>query len=265
MLEFSSLQGPVAQSGSAPRSHRGGQGFESPQVHNRLRIRGVTPRGQVRDLVRSAVHLRMCGATALLTGSCDVVYPLSFQKFCERFAQLLPGDRVSVHVEPREERLIEECPDGWSAAAVEPLRLFQQRQGLGQYVAPLGQLAARAFQGRCDVTPLVPDGVDLDPQLVLRPALLSRKIEVVVLFAVKGGKPSLVLGPKVCRQLRIGCRGGVELQEQSGPEVSREGPAVCRSGALQPSPGPQPGCTACRSRNAGRRRRSSGTPRRGRA
>lgn len=33
MLEFHSLQGPVAQSGSAPRSHRGGQGFESPQVH----------------------------------------------------------------------------------------------------------------------------------------------------------------------------------------------------------------------------------------
>jgi uncharacterized protein with GYD domain len=27
------LQGPVAQSGSAPRSHRGGQGFKSPQVH----------------------------------------------------------------------------------------------------------------------------------------------------------------------------------------------------------------------------------------
>jgi hypothetical protein len=25
--------GAVAQSGSAPRSHRGGQGFESPQLH----------------------------------------------------------------------------------------------------------------------------------------------------------------------------------------------------------------------------------------
>lgn len=33
MLEFHSLQGPVAQSGSAPRSHRGGLGFKSPQVH----------------------------------------------------------------------------------------------------------------------------------------------------------------------------------------------------------------------------------------
>lgn len=34
MLEFHSLQGPVAQTGSAPRSHRGGQGFKSPQVHS---------------------------------------------------------------------------------------------------------------------------------------------------------------------------------------------------------------------------------------
>lgn len=33
VLEFHSLQGPVAQSGSAPRSHRGGLGFKSPQVH----------------------------------------------------------------------------------------------------------------------------------------------------------------------------------------------------------------------------------------
>ncbi len=43
MLEFHSLQGPVAQSGSAPRSHRGGQGFKSPQVHrnNSLRLRAV--------------------------------------------------------------------------------------------------------------------------------------------------------------------------------------------------------------------------------
>lgn len=40
MLEFHSLQGPVAQSGSAPRSHRGGLGFKSPQVHicNCLRV-----------------------------------------------------------------------------------------------------------------------------------------------------------------------------------------------------------------------------------
>lgn len=35
VLRFHSLQGPVAQTGSAPRSHRGGQGFKSPQVHNR--------------------------------------------------------------------------------------------------------------------------------------------------------------------------------------------------------------------------------------
>ncbi len=35
VLEFHSLQGPVAQSGSAPRSHRGGLGFKSPQVHAR--------------------------------------------------------------------------------------------------------------------------------------------------------------------------------------------------------------------------------------
>jgi hypothetical protein len=27
--------GAVAQSGSAPRSHRGGQGFESPQLHQK--------------------------------------------------------------------------------------------------------------------------------------------------------------------------------------------------------------------------------------
>ena len=40
MLEFHSLQGPVAQSGSAPRSHRGGQGFKSPQVHRQDRSRG---------------------------------------------------------------------------------------------------------------------------------------------------------------------------------------------------------------------------------
>ena len=41
VLEFHSLQGPVAQSGSAPRSHRGGLGFESPQLHPRpTRVRG---------------------------------------------------------------------------------------------------------------------------------------------------------------------------------------------------------------------------------
>lgn len=34
VLEFHTSQGPVAQSGSAPRSHRGGLGFKSPQVHN---------------------------------------------------------------------------------------------------------------------------------------------------------------------------------------------------------------------------------------
>lgn len=34
VLEFHTSQGPVAQSGSAPRSHRGGLGFKSPQVHS---------------------------------------------------------------------------------------------------------------------------------------------------------------------------------------------------------------------------------------
>ncbi len=33
LLALSTVPGAVAQSGSAPRSHRGGQGFESPQLH----------------------------------------------------------------------------------------------------------------------------------------------------------------------------------------------------------------------------------------
>src|SRR6266700_3574405 len=33
--------GAVAQSGSAPRSHRGGQGFESPQLHKFSQVRGL--------------------------------------------------------------------------------------------------------------------------------------------------------------------------------------------------------------------------------
>ena len=42
LLTLSTVPGAVAQSGSAPRSHRGGQGFESPQLH----LRGSTRTGQ---------------------------------------------------------------------------------------------------------------------------------------------------------------------------------------------------------------------------
>src|SRR5258707_8731765 len=43
--EFATLApglGAVAQSGSAPRSHRGGQGFKSPQLHPKLQARACT-------------------------------------------------------------------------------------------------------------------------------------------------------------------------------------------------------------------------------
>src|SRR3954466_13705254 len=36
-----SVEGAVAQSGSAPRSHRGGQGFNSPQLHQKCKVRNT--------------------------------------------------------------------------------------------------------------------------------------------------------------------------------------------------------------------------------
>jgi hypothetical protein len=35
------IEGAVAQSGSAPRSHRGGQGFNSPQLHQKYVVRNT--------------------------------------------------------------------------------------------------------------------------------------------------------------------------------------------------------------------------------
>src|SRR5580704_2196877 len=38
---LSQVLGAVAQSGSAPRSHRGGQGFKSPQLHPKPQVRAM--------------------------------------------------------------------------------------------------------------------------------------------------------------------------------------------------------------------------------
>src|ERR1700722_8400430 len=72
--------GAVAQSGSAPRSHRGGQGFKSPQLHpevftfqwgpcSRLGFvlmvaRGSVNRGWLRWLLRLAVRVRCVAGRA---------------------------------------------------------------------------------------------------------------------------------------------------------------------------------------------------------
>ena len=42
---LSGVPGAVAQSGSAPRSHRGGQGFKSPQLHPEAA--GQAPSGSI--------------------------------------------------------------------------------------------------------------------------------------------------------------------------------------------------------------------------
>ncbi len=69
LLGFASV-GAVAQSGSAPRSHRGGQGFESPQLHYGSLTRTLTRKGstqQVREgtipdaLYEKGVFLRVGG------------------------------------------------------------------------------------------------------------------------------------------------------------------------------------------------------------
>src|SRR5580704_13710781 len=66
-LSFATLSqvlGAVAQSGSAPRSHRGGQGFKSPQLHREIA-------GQ--RLTYSSHPTRRMGAVAILGGIWEIV------------------------------------------------------------------------------------------------------------------------------------------------------------------------------------------------
>src|SRR5260370_27899928 len=61
---LSQVLGAVAQSGSAPRSHRGGQGFKSPQLHREIA-------GQ--RLTYSSHPTRRMGAVAILGGIWEIV------------------------------------------------------------------------------------------------------------------------------------------------------------------------------------------------
>src|SRR5215472_1133986 len=60
-LEFATLApglGAVAQSGSAPRSHRGGQGFKSPQLHAfpQVRVSVESLCGELKDRLSLRCH-----------------------------------------------------------------------------------------------------------------------------------------------------------------------------------------------------------------
>ncbi|MFI6401501.1 hypothetical protein [Streptomyces sp. NPDC050548] len=123
----------------------------------------------------------------------------------ERLVSLSPSDLVAVHVEPREQRAVQERTHSFPRPLVEASGVVQERQCCRDDVRPCGCPLVGSLQRGCDPAYFIPDGIELGPQLVFGPLLFGSKIKVVVLFAVEDRQMLAVLGSNVLRQRRVAC------------------------------------------------------------
>ncbi|WP_189983493.1 hypothetical protein [Streptomyces capoamus] len=118
----------------------------------------------------------------------------------ERLTSRGPSDLVTVHVETREQRTVQDGAHSLPGALVEASRVIEERERRSDDLSARGDLFVCSFQTCRDASYFVPDGIELGAQLVFGPTLLGSKIKVVVLFAVEDAQSLGVLRAEAVRE-----------------------------------------------------------------
>jgi hypothetical protein len=167
----------------------------------------------------------------------DLVAGVCVCQNVERFPQFVVDDPSGIDVQPGEERCVQDGAHDLIAALVGCLGCFQQRQGVTEDCPPAVEMAFGVGQGVFDVPPFGPDRVDPGPQLVLRPSLLGRQVEVVILFAIEGVEPLGMLLPDGIAESVVAADGRVQASADLRPAIRRAGSRRRRSSAPRSWPG----------------------------
>ena len=96
----------MAQPGSAPAWHAGGQGFESPWIHHRRLTRNIVPKDSGKpDTNRLIEEVARKGGFFVFRGQVRqcVVEPLDLNELRKRFVQLRSNDLIVQNVDSLED------------------------------------------------------------------------------------------------------------------------------------------------------------------